>query len=147
MPLVSIFAQAGVGRVGDVGVALGVERHAAGFVEGRVDCGTAVALRAIEADASPGARHQMDDAVRSDLANAAVAGDYVEAALRVQREGPGTEESGLQGGPAIARVSGLAGSGEGADGRHRERSYGCDCLRSRSHTSCPRHRIWLRQRG
>ena len=78
--------------------------------------GTAVALRAIEAGAGPGARDQVDDAVRSDLANAAVAGDYVEAALGVEREGAGTEEGGLQGGPAVARISGLAGSREGADG-------------------------------
>src|SRR5450432_1901353 len=96
-------AQSGVGSVCDVDIAFRIERHAGGLVEGRVDCRAAVALRAIESGASPDTRNRMDGPVRRDLAHTAVAGDYIEVALRVQREGPGTEKSSLQGRPAITR--------------------------------------------
>src|ERR1019366_9882948 len=108
-------AQSGVGSICDIDIAKGVECHAAGLVEGRVDCRTTVALRAIEARASPGTRNQMDGPVRSDFANAAVACDYIEVALWVHRERPCTEKSCLQRGPAITRISGLAGSCKWAD--------------------------------
>src|ERR1017187_496178 len=109
-------AQSGVGSICDVDIALGVECHAAGLVERRVGCRTTVALRTIQAPASPGTRHQMDGPVRRDLANAAVAGDDIEVALWVHRERPCTEKSCLQRGTPITRISGLAGSCKWADG-------------------------------